>query len=65
MWFDGQPAPKAALQGKVEALLSDGLSRAPIDADSKVLLSAVETMTREISLNLCSNGLGLSLLFYR
>jgi predicted nucleotide-binding protein len=38
VWFDGQPAPKAALQGKVEALLSDGVTPAPIDADSQIFV---------------------------
>jgi predicted nucleotide-binding protein len=38
IWFDGQPAAKTALQGKVEILLADGVAPAPIDADSQIFV---------------------------
>jgi predicted nucleotide-binding protein len=38
IWFDGQPASKAALSSKVETLLADGVVQATIEGDSTIFV---------------------------
>lgn len=60
IWFDGQPAVKAALTGKVEAVLSDGALAVPTNPGSTIFVVHGRDHNARDQLELILRRLGLA-----
>jgi predicted nucleotide-binding protein len=59
VWFDGPPAAKAALSAKTEAVLADGVVKAPINADGTIFVVHGRDHNARDQLELILRRLGL------